>query len=373
MNTKRSNRTILKDPINEILGVSGGVCSAVHSGCLCQIIPIEVLIRFSKDKKLTLSERKRFADTVAFEMEWRKQRNSQDKFLRNSRNLLPGTEAIAKQPSVYIYTCRNTTSIPGTYISRPSSSTDQSARRAFTETTAVANFFSRIFGRNSVDNAGRSLVSSIHYSIAYNNAFWNGSQMIYGDGDGKIFLDFTKSTDVIAHELTHGVTQFSAGLAYTNEAGGLNESMSDVFGTMFRQWRAGQDVNTADWLIGRDIMGPGSISRGYNCLRSMANPAAAYCLAPQPMHFSQYRRGMDPHYSSGIPNFAFYRAAMSVGGFSWEKVGQIWYKALTGYVASPNMRMLTFANRTRSVAGTLFPNEPAVKAAVNDAWAAVGL
>lgn len=346
---------------------------ASHSDCRCHIIPIEVLVRFSKDKKLTPAERKRFADTVAFEMEWRKHRNSQDKFLRNARNLLPGTEAIAKQPSVYIYTCRNTTSIPGTYISRPSSSTDQSAKRAFTETTALASFFSKIFGRNSVDNAGRSLVSSVHYSVAYNNAFWNGSQMIYGDGDGNIFLDFTKSTDVIAHELTHGVTQFSAGLSYTNEAGGLNESMSDVFGTMFRQWRAGQNVNTADWLIGKDIMGPGSISRGYTCLRNMANPAAANCLSPQPMHYSQYKTGMDPHYSSGIPNFAFYKAAMAIGGNSWEKVGLIWYKALTGYVASPNMKMLTFANRTRSLAGSLFPTEPSIKTAINNAWIAVGL
>ncbi|MFM7593345.1 MAG: M4 family metallopeptidase [Isosphaeraceae bacterium] len=338
-----------------------------------QIIPLEVLIQFSKDKKLSAAERKRFADTVAFELEWRKHRTSQGKFSRISRTLLPSAEAIATQPAVYVYSCRNTTSIPGTFISKPATSTDQSAKRAFNETSAVATFYSKIFGRNSVDNAGKSLVSSVHYSVAYNNAFWNGSQMIYGDGDGNIFLDFTRSTDVIAHELTHGVTQYSAALAYTNEAGGLNESMSDVFGSMFRQWRAGQSVTTADWLIGKDIMGPGSVSRGYTCLRSMANPSATYCLAPQPTNYSQYRTGMDPHYSSGIPNYAFYKAAMAIGGNSWEKVGQIWYKALTGYVASPNMKMSTFASRTRTLAGTLFSSDPSIKAAVNSAWTAVGL
>ena len=337
------------------------------------IIPLEVLIRFSKDKKLSADERKRFADTVAFELLWRKNRAVHAKFARNAMELLPTAGAVATQPSILVYTCNNSISLPGLQVSKPGSSTDLSAKRAFNETTAVAAFYSQIFGRNSVDNAGKTLLSSIHYSIRYNNAFWNGSQMIYGDGDGNIFLDFTRSTDVIAHELAHGVTQYTAGLSYVNEAGGLNESMSDVFGSMFRQWRAKQSVNTADWLIGKDIMGPGSISRGYTCLRSMSNPAATYCLSPQPTNYSQYRTGMDPHYSSGIPNFAFYKAAMAIGGNSWEKAGQIWYKALTGYAASPNMKMSTFANRTRTIAGSLFPNDPTIKTAVSNAWTAVGL
>jgi Zn-dependent metalloprotease len=337
------------------------------------IIPLEVLVRFSRDRKLSAQERKQFAEMVDFELQWRKNRTTQARFTRETLSLLPSAEAIATKPSVIVYSCRNTTSLPGTPVSRPGTSSDLSAKRAFNETTAVANFLKQVFGRNSIDNAGKTLLSSIHYSIRYNNAFWNGNQMIYGDGDGNIFLDFTRSTDVIAHELTHGLTQYTAGLSYVNEAGGLNESMSDVFGSMFRQWRAKQTVITADWLIGRDIMGPGAISRGYSCLRSMAAPAASYCLAPQPTNYSQYRTGMDPHDSSGIPNFAFYKAAMAIGGYSWEKAGQIWYKALTGYAASPNMRMSAFANRTRTLAGTLYPKEPAIKAAVSSAWTAVGL
>src|SRR5260370_29516264 len=101
--------------------------------------------------------------------------------------------------------------------------------------------------------------------------------MIYGDGDGSIFVDFTNGNDVIAHELTHGVTQHSLQLNYANEAGGLNESMSDCFGSMFRQWEAKQNVNQADCLIGKDIMGPMALQKGFTCLRDMSNPAGKYC------------------------------------------------------------------------------------------------
>ena len=99
-----------------------------------------------------------------------------------------------------------------------------------------------VFGRNSIDGAGITMASSVHFGTNFNNAFWNGSRMTYGERDGNIFIDFTNSTDVIAHELTHGVTQYSLQLSYTGEAGGLNESLSDVFGSMFRQWSANQDV-----------------------------------------------------------------------------------------------------------------------------------
>jgi len=139
----------------------------------------------------------------------------------------------------------------------------RTTKRAAVETSAVADFYKTVFSRNSIDNAGMTMSSSVHYGVNFNNAFWNGSRMTYGDGDSNIFIDFTTSTDVIAHELTHGVTQHSLQLAYTNQAGGLNESISDVFGSMFRQWRANQDVNQADWLIGKEIMGPGATARGF--------------------------------------------------------------------------------------------------------------
>jgi Zn-dependent metalloprotease len=346
-------------------------------GCQCFIIPADVLERFADDKKLSAEERKGFADAAKFEKEWRKQRLARLKYINAAKSILPtGFTAVgpaAAPPAILVDDCAHGNTLPGTPVPNPGTSSDATAKRAFVETTAVAKFYETVFGRNSVNNAGMKLLSSIHYSVNYNNAFWNGSQMTYGDGDGKIFVDFTKGNDVIGHELTHGVTQYTAQLAYANQAGGLNESISDVFGSMFRQWRANQDVTKADWLIGKEIMGPGAITRGFTCLRDMSNPAAKHCLAPQPTKFSQYHDGLDPHYSSGIPNFAFYRAAMAIGGKSWVKAGKIWYQALTGFAPSPNMKMSVFASRTRTLAGSSFPTEPAVKRAVDKAWTAVGL
>ncbi|MEO8613912.1 MAG: M4 family metallopeptidase [Luteolibacter sp.] len=349
---------------------------AQNGSCQCFIIPSNVLKRFAKDKDLTTDQRKSFSDAVLLEKEWRKVRTAKSKFTAIAQQILPtniSATALTAPPAVPIFNCNHTTSLPGTPVASPGTSVDPTAKRTYNETNAVAKFYRALFGRNSIDNSGMTMLSSIHYSVNYNNAFWNGSQMTYGDGDGSIFLDFTKSTDVIAHELTHGVTQFTAGLAYTNEAGGLNESISDVFGSMFRQWRATQKVTSADWLIGKEIMGPAAIARGYTCLRDLSNPSAAHCLSPQPIHFSGYHAGMDPHESSGIPNFAFYKAAIAIGGNSWVKPGKIWYHALTTYTPRPNMKMLDFANRTRRAATTLFPTDPTVYTAVDNAWKAVGL
>lgn len=341
--------------------------------CQCFIIPKDVLERFSRDTSLSAKDRKAFADAADYESHWRKVRSAQGRASAAATQSLTAGPTVSLAPAVTVYNCATGTTLPGTPVPNPGASADQTAKLAFVETTALADFYKQIFGRNSVDNMGMTLQSSIHFGVKYNNAFWNGAQMTYGDGDNNIFVDFTRSNDVIGHELTHGVTQFSAQLAYSNEAGGLNESMSDVFGSMFRQWRAGQMVTKADWLIGSNIMGPAALAKGFTCLRDMANPAAKHCLAPQPTKYAQYQPGMDPHYSSGIPNFAFYKAAMAIGGKSWEKAGQVWYKALTGYVPSPNMKMKTFANRTRKQAKILFAGDPAVFAAVNKAWVDVGL
>jgi len=281
--------------------------------------------------------------------------------------------AAAAPPVITVFNCNHASTLPGVPVNNPGTSADATAKRAFAQSSDVADFYMKLFGRNSVDNAGKTLLSSIHFSIKYNNAFWNGTQMVYGDGDGNIFLDFTKAPDVIGHELTHGVTQYSAGLNYTNEPGGLNESISDVFGSMFRQWQANQDVTKADWLIGKEIMGPGALAKGFTCLRDMSNPAAKHCLAPQPTNYSQYKPGMDPHYSSGIPNFAFYKAATAIGGKSWDKTGKIWYMALTGFPPKPSMTMTFFAGRTRTLAKSLFSNDPKIATAVDKAWKAVGL
>ncbi len=341
--------------------------------CGCTIIPADVLEKLSKDKQLSSEERKSFANTAEFDASWRKVRALRTKTTASARNLFASGVALAAAPAVTVFNCNTTTSLPGAPVANPGSAADATAKRAFTKTTEVAKFFKAVFGRNSIDKMGMTLQSSIHYGVRYNNAFWTGGQMVYGDGDGQIFVDFTQSNDVIGHELTHGVTQHSAQFAYSNEAGGLNESMSDVFGSMFRQWRAGQTAAQADWLIGKEIMGPAALARGLTCLRDLANPAAKHCLAPQPTKYAQLTPGMDPHYTSGPPNLAFCTAAKAAGGKSWEKVGKVWYRALTGYAPSPNMKMKTFAARTRRLAGTLFPGDAALAKAIDKGWKAVGL
>ena len=341
--------------------------------CYCQIIPNDVLERLSKDPKLSAEERKNFADTALVDLQIRKLRIQAGKLTAVTTSLGLASTVIAKTPAITVADCHHSQTLPGTPIANPSTSADGTIKRTAVETKAVADFYQTVFGRNSIDDAGMTMSSSVHYGQNFNNAFWNGSRMTYGDGDNNIFIDFTKSTDVIAHELTHGVTQHSLQLAYSNQAGGLNESVSDVFGSMFRQWRAGQDVNQADWLIGKEIMGPGATARGFTCLRDMGDPGAAHCLAPQPFHFSKFKPGMDPHSSSGIPNLAFYKAAKAIGGKSWEKTGQIWYKALTGFAPNPNMTMKAFAKRTRQLAKQMYAGDAAVANAINAGWVAVGL
>jgi Zn-dependent metalloprotease len=337
--------------------------------CTCSIVPPKVLRRFARDKRLPAKTRKAFADAIKFENEWRKLRAVHTELSAAGSRLQRGTTL--PEPKVTVFNCKHGTTLPGVPVAAPGN--DATSKRAFAESAAVAAFYEQLFGRNSVDDAGKTLMSSVHFSVDYNNAFWNGTQMVYGDGDGNIFVDFTKASDVIGHELTHGVTQFSARLEYMDEPGGLNESVSDVFGSMFKQWRRNETVDKADWLIGKEIVGRGAKARGFECLRDMSKPAAKHCLAPQPAHFSEFRPGMDPHESSGIPNFAFYNAAVAIGGYSWQKAGKIWYESLTGFRPQPNMKMKTFAQRTRKVAKTLFPRDASTIAAVDRAWSTVGL
>lgn len=343
--------------------------------CSCNIIPSDVLARLAQDASISPDGRKRMIETMALDSKLRKLRRVNAEISRTATraNSIAGFAQLATAPVVSVYDCKTTMSLPGSPVSNPGGSTDQTAARAFTETKAVADFYKAAFGRSSIDNQGMTLISSIHYGAGYNNAFWNGAQMTYGDGDGSIFVDFTLSQDVIAHELTHGVTQHSAAFAYTNEAGGLNESMSDVFGSMFRQWRRGETAASATWLIGAEILGPAARARNFTCLRDMANPGATHCLSPQPAHYSGYTPGMDPHYSSGIPNKAFHLLAVALGGNSWDKAGKIWYAALTGNGRTPGSTFKAFADRTRKAAAQLFPGDAAVKTALDKAWKAVGV
>jgi len=339
----------------------------------CRIVPPRLIERLARDRRLDAGTRRAFADTARLEPVWRGLRGVQSVAAMTQRGMLYALAVKPAKPVVSVYDCGHGRSLPGKPVAAPARSKDRTARRTFVETTAVARFFQSCFDRNSVDGEGMTLLSSIHYGSRYNNAFWDGRQMTYGDGDGKIFLDFTLSDDVIAHELTHGVTQFSAALGYEDEPGALNESISDVFGSMFRQWRAGQDVASADWLIGADIMGPAARARGYACLRDLARPGARHCLTSQPAHLRDYIPNGDPHENSGIPNHAFFQCARALGGNSWERAGRVWYAALTDPQAVPDLDFAAFARLTRQAARRLFAADAAVLKAVNAAWRAAGL
>jgi Zn-dependent metalloprotease len=341
--------------------------------CMCSIVPKDVLERFAGDKKLNAELRKAAANSARLSDVLRGLRRQSGELTNLAQSMGAHLTVLAASPKVTIYDCKNTQTLPGTPVPSPKNSKDPTAKRAFLETTSVAKFYKAVFNRNSIDDAGMTMMSSIHFGRNFNNAMWNGTQMVYGDGDGKLFTDFTGGNDVIGHELTHGVTQHSLQLSYSGDAGGLNESVSDCFGSMFRQWEGGQDVMKADWLIGSDIIGPVAKSKGFNCLRNMANPADKAALAAQPTQYSQITPGMDPHYSSGPPNLAFAAACQTFGGKSWDRIGQIWYAALTTSGANPNMSMPQFAARTRQIATQMYSGEAAVAAAVDTGWRKVGL
>lgn len=222
---------------------------------------------------------------------------------------------------------------------KATSKPDKDANNVILAGSATWDFYYSIFGRNSVDNLGYLLRHYVHYSKKYDNAMWDGSEMVYGDGDGKIFGSFTSDPDIIGHELTHGVTQYESKLEYHIQSGAINESISDVFGIMVKQRLLKQDVKTSNWLIGENVL----IGNNY-ALRSMKAPGTAFVnhpqlgTDPQPATMDKFVKLPDTqsgdwggvHYNSGITNFAFYVAAFNMGGFAWEKAGQIWYNAVTG-------------------------------------------
>jgi Zn-dependent metalloprotease len=222
------------------------------------------------------------------------------------------------------------------------------------------------------------LDSTVHYGEDYNNAFWNGTQMVYGNGDGEIFQRFTKSIDVIGHELTHGVTQYEAALEYEGQAGALNESFSDVFGSLVKQYALKQRADKADWLIGAGLFT--NKIKGV-ALRSMKEPGSAYNdptigKDPQPGHMKNYVKTSSDnggvHINSGIPNKAFYLAAIELGGYAWEKAGRIWYVTLTERLRE-RANFQNAANTTYEVAGTLYGKDSHEQNVVKKAWDQVGV
>jgi Zn-dependent metalloprotease len=290
-----------------------------------------------------------------------------------------GTEGAAPQRTVY--DAGSGTELPGRQARAEGEPAvdDTAVNQAYDGTGATWKMFYECFGRDSIDGAGLPLESTVHYDQSYNNAFWDGRQMVFGDGDGEIFQSFTNSLDVTAHELTHGVTQHTAALEYQDQAGALNESISDVFGSLAKQYDLGQTAEEADWIIGADLLTEDVNGVG---LRSMKEPGTAYDdprlgKDPQPGHMDDYVQTTEDnggvHINSGIPNKAFYLAATKIGGNAWEGAGQIWYKTITSGTLSKTADFAEFAKATQDAAKELYGEGSKELTAVTEAWQEVGV
>jgi Zn-dependent metalloprotease len=283
-----------------------------------------------------------------------------------------------KQRSVY--DAKRGSKLPGTLVRSEGQTAvkDVAVNEAYRGAGATWDLYHDVYGRNSIDDHGMAIVSTVHYRVAYDNAFWDGSQMVYGDGDGKLFERFTKSIDVIGHELTHGVTQYEASLEYADQPGALNESFSDVFGSLVKQRTLKQTAKQADWLIGAGLFTP---SVNGKALRSMAAPGTAYDdpvlgKDPQPVDMAHYVNTTDDnggvHINSGIPNRAFYLAATAIGGYAWKKAGKVWYVTLRDRLR-PGSDFKAAADLTTAVAVEIYGSTSAVAKAVKAAWKEVGV
>jgi Zn-dependent metalloprotease len=335
-----------------------------HRCSACFIVPPKVLRHFAE--KAAGAEREALLDQAELSAHIRGERSM------GAIAALAATPAGEKRRTVF--DAKHLRSLPGALVrgegAKPTA--DASANQAYDAAGTTYDFFDRVLGRNSIDGRGMRIDSSVHFARRFNNAFWNGRQMVYGDGDQKLFVGFTQALDVVAHELMHGVTQWvvpgGGGLAYEGQSGALNESFSDVFGSVVKQWHSKQTAARADWLIGAGVMAPAA----GRALRSMAdpgNPALTWPGDDQPKHMKQYVPDGDVHTNSGIPNHAFYLAATLLGGRCWEKAGPIWYRALSRLTADATFAEA--ATATAEAAASLFGAPE--RTAVVKAWRDVGV
>jgi Zn-dependent metalloprotease len=277
-------------------------------------------------------------------------------------------------PHRLIYNMKNQTSGSASLVRAEGQNAvdDPAVNEAYDGLGDTYKFFLDIFDRDSIDDNGMELRGIVHYGVDYDNAFWDGQQMVFGDG--RLFKRFTLSLDVIGHELQHGVTEKESGLAYHDQSGALNESMSDVFGSLVKQYKLQQRVDQASWLIGDDIVGPSFPGRA---LRDMANPGSAWERDPQPGHMDNYDPTMEDHggvhINSGIPNKAFHSVAMALGGFGWAEAGAIWYETLRHYRLQPDATFASFARLTLVVARRQYGRDSKQANAVSEAWRSVGV
>lgn len=322
---------------------------------------------------------------TARQREWALATLAVDTSVRTSRAVRSARHAVAApflaaelgdEPQRSVYDARGTERLPGRVVRQEGDpeSADAAVNEAYAGLGATFELYLEAYERRSIDDEGMPLRATVHYGDHYDNAFWNGAQMVFGDGDGELFQRFTRSLDVVGHELTHGVTEHELGLEYLGQPGALNESLSDVFGSLVKQYHLGQSADQADWLIGAELLMPAVHGVA---LRSLKAPGTAYDdpvlgKDEQPATMAGYVHSTADngavHINSGIPNHAFYLAATSIGGPAWEVAGRVWYEALRDDRLGRATRFRTFARATLRAAHGFGQH---VVTAVTDAWRAV--
>lgn len=278
------------------------------------------------------------------------------------------------------YDANNGTSLPGTITRTEGSgaSGDTALDAAHDNAGTTYDFYNTFFGRDSYDNNGATLHSTVHYSNNYNNAFWNGSQMVYGDGDGSTFIELSRSLDVVAHELTHAVTDSESDLIYSYESGAINESMSDIFGAGAEWYADGQVISSNTWLIGEDIYTPGTPG---DALRDMSDPQDAGDYDYYPTRYTGSADNGGVHWNSGISNLAFVllveggthprgTTTVNVPSIGMTKALNIFYRANTVYLG-PSSNFAALRDACADSANDLYGQTEVD--AVHDAFDAVGV
>ena len=352
------------------------MCTANHIHSLQCILPPHMIdaISMRGDKKM----RSRIKKLVKQSESYRQLRF--DAAPSNSFMAAPSL-ALNEKPKVNrkVYAGQNKASLPGVLVRKEGDPPvkDKVVNAAYDGAGEVYKLYLKQYRRDSLDGRGMTLSSTVHHRQKYNNAFWNGRQMAYGDGDGVIFTHMTELS-IVGHELSHGVVQFSGGLAYRDQAGALNESFADIFGSLTLQHKLKQSACKADWLIGKGILGPDI--KGL-ALRSLKAPGEAYDdqllgKDPQPYHMDYYVTTSSDnggvHINSGIPNHAFYLLAQYLGGDSWHKAGQIWYDTMQA-INNPNATFNDWADKTVEMAKKRFGSGSLEAVFTRRAWNLVGI
>ncbi|WP_048439532.1 M4 family metallopeptidase [Caenimonas sp. SL110] len=350
--------------------------SPARYGCVCFAVPRKILAQMANDTDDD-EDRRHLGKHAA-----------QSSMLRGHRAVLhqhkpeahPGRQALHRQ----VFDANRSTLLPGNLLRDEGGppARDKVANQAYDNVGIALQFYKTVLARASVDGKGERIQVSVHYDDRFPNAMWTGRQVIVGDGDGRHFKGFAQSLGIIAHEFSHGVMQHMVpgGLgvvqvtgkppALKGEAGALNESFCDVFASMIKQWHAGQDVAAADWLVGEDILTPGN----GNAIRSLKEPGndKLTCKGDdQVSDYRHYKATSDAHTGSGIANHAFYIAASTLGGNSWEKLASVWFKGFDRL--RPRATFLDAAHATIDVAATLHGKQSDAHRAVKDGWKRVNV